>query len=114
MFIYTPFTKHRGQVNPVRADMTSWRNQKIGKKYLKEMVRDPTTLSTFIIGKKNVQVLSGQEKGDGLLGIIHSVMREKYPDTPDKLWTPQMMREIKKQIMNKMKSFCESESESEK
>ena len=102
-----PFKPQRGLVNPVKEDLRKiWRNQKIGDKYLKELVADPSTLSTYIMGKSGVQVLSGQNKGEGLLQIIHSVMREKFPGREENLWTPSMMREIKEQIMEKMRSFC--------
>ena len=104
-----PHRSQKGLENPFKRDIRDiYRNQKIGSKYLKELVQDPDTLATYIMGKSNVRVLSSQPKGDGLLTVIHQVMSEEYPVVDPSEYTPEMMRKIEEKIMEKLKTLVKN------
>ena len=102
--VITPFDGRRGKENPIKHDMRQIRrNQSFGGKSLKERCKDPDNLAAFMTGK--AKGFSGQPKGQGLKHIIDECLEEEYPDVHHDDWTPQMMRDIRDKILERMKTF---------
>ena len=99
-----PFETQKGKANPIKTDMKKIHQEcSIGGKLLTSLMKDHNTLAKYMTGE--AKGFTKQSKGEGIIHIIHKVMAKEYPAYHSSAWTPEMMREIKDEILEEMKKF---------